>query len=151
LNAADFNSIVTTEQRGYLDDMHIPQGIAKNGALLENVFVVMVCILNKIPIFVVGKPGIKLRHNPCFQCAYFILFFLGCSKSLSMQLIYSNLRGQDSKSAFFQTLPQIFVIPYQGSESSTSDGILKVFDKANKYLEKNKVHFTPFSLISPLL
>ena len=68
-----------------------------------------------------------------------------------MQLIYSNLRGPDSKSAFFQTLPQIFVIPYQGSESSTSDGVLKVFDKANKYLEKNKVwHLSlPPSAVSP--
>jgi E3 ubiquitin-protein ligase RNF213 len=55
-----------------------------------------------------------------------------------MQLIYNNLRGPDSKNKFFQKLPQVFVIPYQGSESSTSDGIMKVFEKANKYLEKNK-------------
>jgi hypothetical protein len=39
-----------------------------NGALLENVFVLMVCILNRIPVFLVGKPG--------------------SSKSLSMKLIY---------------------------------------------------------------
>ncbi len=56
-----------------------------------------------------------------------------------MQLIYSNLRGPDSKVPFFRSLPQVFVIPYQGSESSTSDGIIKVFNKANKYLDKNKV------------
>jgi hypothetical protein len=37
--------------------MELPEGIAQNSALLENVFVVMVCILNKIPVFVVGKPG----------------------------------------------------------------------------------------------
>ena len=31
--------------------------IAMNQALVENLFVVIICILNKIPIFVVGKPG----------------------------------------------------------------------------------------------
>lgn len=30
------------------------------------------------------------------------------------------------------------MIAFQGSESSTSDGIIKVFDKAKKYTESNK-------------
>ncbi|KAK3090153.1 hypothetical protein FSP39_009519 [Pinctada imbricata] len=97
--------------------MELPEGIAKNTALRENVFVILVCILNKIPIFVVGKPG--------------------CSKSLSMQLIRSNLRGKDSKDDFFRILPQLYCVSFQGSESSTSDGIIKVFDKAKKYQEHN--------------
>eukprot|EP00026_Physarum_polycephalum_P000019 Phypoly_transcript_00019.p1 GENE.Phypoly_transcript_00019~~Phypoly_transcript_00019.p1 ORF type:complete len:3090 (+),score=490.35 Phypoly_transcript_00019:142-9411(+) len=118
LGANTFENILHAEQMGYLSDMELPEGIAPNTALLENVFVVLVCILNKIPVFVVGKPG--------------------CSKSLSLQLINSNLRGLDSKSAFFQRLPQVFIIAYQGSESSTSDGILKVFAKAHKYVEHNK-------------
>lgn len=42
--------------------MEVPQGTAKNTALLENVFVILVCILNKIPVFLVGKPGIKIWH-----------------------------------------------------------------------------------------
>lgn len=60
LSVNEFNDIITREQKGYLKDMQIPPGIAINAALLENVFVVMVCILNKIPIFVVGKPGFFL-------------------------------------------------------------------------------------------
>jgi len=48
--------------------MDIPPGVAKNQALLENVFVTLVCILNRIPLFVVGKPG--------------------SGKTLSLQLIY---------------------------------------------------------------
>ncbi|PRP74582.1 hypothetical protein PROFUN_14871 [Planoprotostelium fungivorum] len=59
-------------------------GIALNTALLENVFPLLVCILNRIPIFLVGKPG--------------------CSKSLSMQLINANLRGSDSTSKLFKKL-----------------------------------------------
>ncbi|XP_052068615.1 uncharacterized protein LOC127707897 [Mytilus californianus] len=110
--------IIRDEQKNILDRMTLPNGIAKNTALQENVFVVLVCILNKIPIFLVGKPG--------------------CSKSLSIQLIRSNLRGKDSKDILFQNMPQLFCVSFQGSESSTSDGIIKVFEKAEKYQQHNE-------------
>ena len=113
-----FEAIVRAEQEEYLERMELPQGTARNAALRENVFVMLVCILNRIPVFVVGKPG--------------------CSKSLSMQIIRSNLRGKDSKDNFLKTLPQLYVVSHQGSESSTSDGIVKVFQKARKYKEHNK-------------
>ncbi|XP_067665929.1 uncharacterized protein [Haliotis asinina] len=109
---------ITKNQKAILDKMELPDGIAKNTALQENVFVILVCVLKHIPIFVVGKPG--------------------CSKSLSLQLLKSNLRGKDSKNDYFQKLPQLYYVSYQGSESSTSDGIIKVFEKAQKYREHNK-------------
>ena len=67
------------EQRDILGRMNFRlwPNIAHNGALLENVFVMFVCILNKIPVFVVGKPG--------------------NSKSLAIQLLNSSLRGEDSQ------------------------------------------------------
>ena len=108
-----FAAILRMEEEDYLDRMELPPGTARNAALRENVFVVLVCILNKIPIFVVGKPG--------------------CSKSLSIHLIRSNLRGRDSKDPWFQELPKLYVVSYQGSESSTSEGIVKIFEKAHKY------------------
>ena len=111
--AERFDAIVRVEQEEYLARMELPEGTAKNAALRENVFVILVCILNRIPVFVVGKPG--------------------CSKSLSMQVIRSNLRGKDSKDPFLKQLPQLYVVSYQGSESSTSEGILKVFEKARRY------------------
>ena len=113
-----FDSIVRAEQEDYLSRMEMPEGIAKNGALLENVFVLLVCILNRIPVFIVGKPG--------------------SSKSLAMQLIRSNLRGRDSQDKYFKNLPQLYIVSYQGSESSTSDGIQKVFSKAMKYKDHTK-------------
>ncbi|XP_068731188.1 uncharacterized protein [Montipora capricornis] len=115
---SSFEAIVRADQEDYLERMELPEGTAKNAALRENVFVMLVCILNRIPVFVVGKPG--------------------CSKSLSMQIIRSNLRGKDAKDPFLKTLPQLYVVSHQGSESSTSDGILKVFNKARKYKEHNK-------------
>ena len=108
-----FAAILRMEEEDYLDRMELPPGTARNTALRENVFVVLVCILNRIPIFVVGKPG--------------------CSKSLSIHLIRSNLRGRDSKDPWFQELPKLYVVSYQGSESSTSEGIIKIFEKAHKY------------------
>lgn len=115
---SSFEAIVRADQEDYLERMELPEGTAKNAALRENVFVMLVCILNRIPVFVVGKPG--------------------CSKSLSMQIIRSNLRGKDAKDPFLKTLPQLYVVSHQGSESSTSDGILKVFNKARRYKEHNK-------------
>ncbi|XP_052068616.1 uncharacterized protein LOC127707898 [Mytilus californianus] len=109
---------ILTEQKDILNMMtELPAGTALNAALQENVFMLLVCILNKIPIFLVGKPG--------------------CSKSLSMQLIRSNLRGKDSTGHLFQEMPQLFCVSFQGSESSTSDGIIKVFEKAEKYQKHN--------------
>jgi len=116
--AKELADIVRQEQMNLLNRMDLPQGIAKNTALCENVFVILVCILNRIPVFVVGKPG--------------------CSKSLSVQLIKSNLRGKDSSDRYFQTLPNLYVVSYQGSESSTSEGINKVFEKAVKYRKANE-------------
>jgi hypothetical protein len=97
-----------------LNRMDIPPGVAKNQALLENVFVTLVCILNRIPLFVVGKPG--------------------SGKTLSLQLIYSNLRGTDSKDPYFRQLPHMYMLSYQGSESSTSEGILKVKENKKKII-----------------
>lgn len=77
-------------------------GIALNEALCENIFMILVCILNTIPIFVVGKPG--------------------SSKSLSMELISSNLNGKMSDVPFFQEYPAVEVFSYQCSPLSTSQG-----------------------------
>eukprot|EP01041_Mallomonas_annulata_P014057 gene14057-29925_t len=48
---------IKREQTSYLQAMNIGIGIALNDALIENVFVLLVCILNRIPVFLVGKPG----------------------------------------------------------------------------------------------
>ena len=113
----EFERIVEQEQLDLLDRMVIPDGIAKNGALLENVFILMVCILLRMSAFLVGKPG--------------------CSKSLAMQLIFSNLRGKDSHDLYFQILPQLFEFRFQCSEDTTSEGLLQVFDRAAKFGRKN--------------
>ena len=118
INQGRIQDIILGEQKDILNRMELPTGTAKNTALQENVFVILVCLLNRIPIFLVGKPG--------------------CSKSLSMQIIRSNLRGKDSKDLFFRRLPQLYCVSFQGSEASTSDGIIKVFEKAEQYQKSNE-------------
>jgi hypothetical protein len=44
----------------------------------------------------------------------------GCSKSLSISLIQSNLRGPDSKSEFYRNFPEVRIIPFQASQACTS-------------------------------
>ena len=123
-----FSAIIRMEQEDYLIRMELPPGTAKNAALRENVFVMLVSILNRIPVFVVGKPG--------------------CSKSLAIQLIRSNLRGKDSRDPFFKTLPHLYVVSYQGSESSTSEGINEIFEKASNYKDhSNDTNVLPVVLL----
>ncbi|RGB41967.1 hypothetical protein C1646_810360 [Rhizophagus diaphanus] len=110
-----FIKIIREEQEDYINRMQIPNNIVKNEALLENILVMTVCILTKIPIFVIGETG--------------------SSKSLALHLISSNLRGSESDDDYFKSLPKVHIVPYLCSSSSTSDGITKIFEKANKYQE----------------
>ena len=54
----------------------IPENIARNAALKENVFMMLVCIELKIPLYVIGKPG--------------------SSKSLAKSVIETAMRGAAS-------------------------------------------------------
>ncbi|CAI2175317.1 7490_t:CDS:2, partial [Funneliformis geosporum] len=51
-----FNDIIRDEQMDYMKRMHCPPNIAFNEALLENVLAAIVCIMCKIPLFIVGAP-----------------------------------------------------------------------------------------------
>jgi hypothetical protein len=52
-----FIKIICEEQEDYINRMQIPNNLVKNEALLENILVMTVCILTKIPIFVIGETG----------------------------------------------------------------------------------------------
>jgi len=89
------------------------KGIALNRSLKENLFTSFVCIVNRIPLIIVGKPGE--------------------GKSLTIQTINQTMKGIYSKSPLFKEYPQLFMYNYQGSETSTSQGIIETFDKARAY------------------
>ncbi|CAG8547768.1 12126_t:CDS:10 [Acaulospora morrowiae] len=109
-----FEMIIRNEQDEYVKHMkNCPDGTAWNEALLENILVIIVCIQTRIPVFIIGAPG--------------------SSKSLAVRIISMNLHGIDSKDSYLRTLPQVYMIPYQGSSLSISEGIEKVFQSAQNY------------------
>ncbi|PKY27156.1 hypothetical protein RhiirB3_477801 [Rhizophagus irregularis] len=122
-----FAKIIREEQEDYINRMQFPSSTAHNEALLENVLAMIVCILTRIPLFLIGTTG--------------------SSKSLAIRLVSSNLRGSDSNDKYFRKLPQIYLIPHQGSYFSTSDSIIKIFDKANKYQETTSNQFPVISVV----
>ena len=111
----EFLFIIKLEQEFLIKNIEIPKGISKNRALLENIFSLFVTINNKVPIFIVGKPG--------------------CSKSLSVQLINKSMKGSSSTNSLFKILPKLIINSYQGSMGSTSKGVEDAFKKARNILE----------------
>ena len=112
----NFLDLPKKEEQFIVENIKIDRGIAKNRALLENIFSLFVAINSKVPIFIVGKPG--------------------CSKSLSVQLIIKSMLGNTSDSSLFKKYPKVMVYSYQGSMSSTSKGIENVFNKARSVYTK---------------
>ncbi|CAF1081188.1 unnamed protein product [Adineta ricciae] len=102
-----------SEEKKLVDLMELPSGTATNRTLTDNIFVLIACITNRIPVILCGKPG--------------------CSKTSSVQIVLSNLKGKKSKNAYFQTLPELVSVSFQGSQNCTSDSIIKVFQRADKY------------------
>ena len=118
-NDFDFEYFPKKIQNIIADSVELEKGIARNRALLENLFSIFVCLNTKIPLFIVGKPG--------------------SSKSLSFQLIFKSMRGKDSYNNFFQNFPKVYIKSYQGSLISNSKGVLKIFQRARKSLEDKKL------------
>jgi hypothetical protein len=108
-----FLQIVLKEQELLTEHMSLPDFIAMNDALRENISVIVVSILNKFPLFVVGKSG--------------------NSKSLSMEIVSSNLNGKASANEFLRSLPAIQVFSYQCSQYSKEEALVETFEAAKRY------------------
>ena len=116
----NFIKIPEKEIKYIVNQMNIEKhkGIALNRALRENLFTTFICIINSIPLIIVGKPG--------------------TSKSLSFQILYNTMKGQYSEKKLFKNKGKLYRYYYQGSETSTSEGIIQVFEKARNAQKKNK-------------
>ena len=125
---SNFLSLPLKEQKFLANRINPPEGIAKNRALLENIFTLFFCINCKIPVFICGKPG--------------------CSKSLSVQLLYKAMRGDSSDDDFFRKIPRLFMNSYQGSLTSTSKGVLNIFKKARDVIRGSNNNENKDSIIS---
>ena len=95
----------------------LSKGIAKNRALLENLFSLYFCTVNKIPLIICGKPG--------------------STKSLSQKLFQNALKGIISNTRLCKETKELVVFPYQGSLNSKAEEIKEVFKKAKNYQKNN--------------
>ncbi|XP_022797655.1 E3 ubiquitin-protein ligase rnf213-alpha-like isoform X3 [Stylophora pistillata] len=102
-------------QEALMEQLELGPNIACNEALRENVFMMVVCIELRIPLFVVGKPG--------------------SSKSLAKTVVADNMQGGRSKHGLFKRFKQIQLVSYQCSPQSTPEGILATFQQCSELQE----------------
>ena len=116
-----FLNIPIMEQNYIINNFEIPKGIAKNRNLKENLFILFFCVINKIPLITLGKPG--------------------RSKTLSFRILQNSMRGHSSKSSFCKQYPKIIPYKIQGSLNTTSLEIKTVFNKArdNQKRDNDKI------------
>ncbi|XP_035997551.1 E3 ubiquitin-protein ligase rnf213-alpha [Fundulus heteroclitus] len=99
----------------------IPLGetIARNEALKENFFMMVICVELRIPLFIVGKPG--------------------SSKSLSKTLVADAMQGPTSHSDLFKRLKQIHLVSFQCSPHSSPEGIIHTFKQCARFQESKNL------------
>nr|XP_039269384.1 E3 ubiquitin-protein ligase rnf213-beta-like [Styela clava] len=93
------------------------ENISYNRALMENFFMMVVCVDLRIPLFVIGKPG--------------------SSKSLAKTLVSNCMRGRFSESKLFSKLKQANLMSYQCSALSDAAGIIHTFEQCCDMQENN--------------
>ena len=112
-NEVAFSKAFTDELDWYIDQVDLPQGIAKTQALKENIFATIICTVTRTPLIIVGAPG--------------------SSKTLSFNVTVANLKGEESKMSLFRqtdTYPSLDPHYYQCSRRTTSNEIQTVFSRA---------------------
>ncbi|XP_052086034.1 E3 ubiquitin-protein ligase RNF213-like [Mytilus californianus] len=107
-------------QSAFIDNVELAQNIAKNKALKENVFMMIICIELKIPMFLVGKPG--------------------SSKSLAKTIVADAMQGNGAHNDLFRNFKQVQIVSFQCSPLSTPDGIVGTFKQCAAY-QKDKEGF----------
>ena len=72
----DLMQTIEDTQNPFVEPMDLGEDIALNEALHENLFMLLVSIMNQVPILVIDKPG--------------------CSKSLAVEVLQNNLNDEVS-------------------------------------------------------
>ncbi|KAM4682179.1 E3 ubiquitin-protein ligase rnf213-alpha-like isoform 3-T3 [Amazona ochrocephala] len=100
-------------QEVFLDNVSIPQATACNDALRENIFMIVLCMDLRVPLFLVGKPG--------------------SSKSLSKTIAVDAMQGRLSKRPLFKRCKEIQLVSFQCSPHSKPDGIVSTFRQCAQF------------------
>lgn len=111
---------VDMEQRDYMNRLkaqlqskgQFPSGVADNAMLRENVFFMLVGIVNRIAVFMAGEPG--------------------SGKSMAYHLVNQALQGEYCDDLFLRQHPLVVTAVVQGSKQSTSKTIAAKFKEARQ-------------------
>ena len=128
-----FSSAFQEEMEWYIRVLspHLPKGTACTQALMENMFAMIVCTANRIPLIIVGAPG--------------------SSKTFSFHQIIRNLKGERSPERLFRintdVYPSLDPHPYQCSRRTTSTEIEKIFAIATKRQRDHKKFNMPTNCV----
>ena len=133
-NLTNFSKILLEEENFIINNIKLEKGIGINKSLKENIFLLFICLVTKIPLIIIGKPG--------------------SSKSLSAKLIYKEMKGKYSGSEFFREYPSVIQSYFQGSDSTTLEEVKNIFEIAKgrlkKLEEKNKDPYISMILFDEL-
>ena len=75
-----FEMFIEDERSDLIERLNPEKGIARNTALKENLLIMYVSILNKIPLIITGTPG--------------------SSKTVSINIIINSMKGNNSEDPF---------------------------------------------------
>lgn len=118
-------------QEVLLDNLSVPDAIARNDALRENIFMMIVCMDLRVPLFLVGKPG--------------------SSKSLSKTIAVDAMEGRWSKNQFFKRCKEIQLVSFQCSPHSKPEGIISTFRQCAQFQKgKNLDEFASVVLLDEI-
>ncbi|KAL3881537.1 hypothetical protein ACJMK2_027969, partial [Sinanodonta woodiana] len=101
----------------FLENVHLDKNIARNTALKENVFMMVICTELRIPLFLVGKPG--------------------SSKSLAKTIVADAMQGNAAHEDLFREFKHVQMVSFQCSPLSTPDGIMGTFRQCAQF-QKDK-------------
>ncbi|KAM9300337.1 E3 ubiquitin-protein ligase rnf213-alpha-like [Morus bassanus] len=118
-------------QEVFLDNLSVPKAVARNDALRENIFMIVVCMDLRVPLFLIGKPG--------------------SSKSLSKTIAVDAMEGRRSRSQLFKRCKEIQLVSFQCSPHSKPEGIISTFRQCAQFQKgKNLDEFASVVLLDEI-
>lgn len=118
-------------QEVFLDNLSIPKATACNNALRENIFMMIICMDLRVPLFLVGKPG--------------------SSKSLSKTIAVEAMQGPLSKNPLFKRCKEVQLVSFQCSPHSKPEGIISTFRQCAQFQKgKNLQEFASVVLLDEI-
>ncbi|KAG9270277.1 E3 ubiquitin-protein ligase rnf213-alpha-like [Astyanax mexicanus] len=120
LSYTDIYIEIESCKKAFISNVDCPTKVAKNDALMENVFMMVVCMNLRIPLFLVGKPG--------------------SSKSLSKTIAAHAMQGKASQNELFKGYKQAQLASFQCSPHSSPDGIVSVFRQCAQFQRGKNLH-----------